>query len=114
MAGPLPSIHMANTLSPPVFLSYYLLKLIFHLGCPKPRPPVLLGHDCQFLYDGYVLSFANLSPGILLPPQHGSYLLLPPLVPCWGILKVLPLFPCWQLYLPIETNWGQGPSAFYE
>jgi hypothetical protein len=28
MAGPLPSIHMANTLSPPVFLSYYLLKLI--------------------------------------------------------------------------------------
>jgi hypothetical protein len=47
--------------------------------------------------------------------QHGGS---PPLVPCPGILKVLPLSTLlshWLLaiYLPIRTNWGQGPSVSY-
>jgi hypothetical protein len=36
MAGLLPNLHEANTLSPPGILSYYyLLRPIFHLCCPR-------------------------------------------------------------------------------
>jgi hypothetical protein len=34
-----PNIHMSNT-SPPIFLSYYLLKFIFHSCCPRPSVEV--------------------------------------------------------------------------
>ena len=36
MTGPLPNFHVANA-SPPIFLSYYLLKSIFHLCYPRPN-----------------------------------------------------------------------------
>jgi len=36
MVGLHPSFHMANT-SPPILLSYYLLKSIFHLCYPRPN-----------------------------------------------------------------------------
>jgi hypothetical protein len=59
-------LHLAGTLSPPIFLNYYLLKPIFHPGHPGPRPAALLGHDPQLLHVGClsVLHFSGLD---LLP-----------------------------------------------
>jgi hypothetical protein len=57
------------------------------------------------------LSSTSQAWSLLLSWHRGSIsLLLNP--------KVLPLSPCpaighWQLYLPIKTNWGQGPSMSY-
>ena len=46
------NLPLASTLSPPIFLNYYLLKPIFHPGHPGPRPAALLGHDPQLLHVG--------------------------------------------------------------
>ena len=79
MVGLLHNLQVANTLSTPIFLNFYLLKLIFHLGCPGPRPAAPLQQDPQLLHVGSlsVLHFSGLA---FLISQHGrksSFLSVP-------------------------------------
>jgi hypothetical protein len=78
---------------PHIFPSHYLLKSIFHLGCPGPSQAAFLGPLFPSSY--MVAMFCVLHPlkcsicPFLLP---GTVKLLPPLsVPNPGILKVLSL-----------------------
>lgn len=64
---------MANT-PPLIFLSYYLLKPIFHLGCPRPRPAAFSGCvlclACFSLRRGGFYSFPGMAAlSFLLLPQ---------------------------------------------
>lgn len=119
MAGPLPNFHVAN-LSPLIFLSNYLLKSIFYPCCPRPSVWGwgCWGHLPWHLHDWYVLSSAPLRPGpYSFPGMAVLYFPAPSSVPCLGILTsascLCPATGRWQFYLPIKTNWEQGPSAFY-
>ena len=100
MDGSLPKLHMAK-LHPPIFPSYYILKPIFHLGCPRPRCAVLLGHDPQVLHDSYALCLLHLSGMVGLSPSSS--------VPCPRILKVLPLSLCPATFF---TNQNQLEARF--
>ena len=63
MAGPLPNLHEASTLSPLIFLNYYLLKPVFHPDRPSLQPSWAMVGSLS------VLHFAGL---IFLLPHHGS------------------------------------------
>jgi hypothetical protein len=70
----------------------------------------------QLLYVGClsILYFSAMAATSFLAKQLTPFLSFL----CLGLLKVLPLSLCpaighWQLYLPIKTNWGQGPSVSY-
>jgi len=69
MAGPPPNLHVANT-SSPKFLSYYLLKSIFHHCCPRPSGG--WGGLGQLFSDSYM--FAVFCPAFSTPhsPPLGS------------------------------------------
>ena len=97
-----------------------LLKRIFHLGCPGPRPSTLSGwipkhlHRLCLLWSMYDVS----QTWSLLLSQHGGSPSCSFLSPLPRNPKILSLSPCpvnghRQLYLPIKTNWGQGPSVSY-
>lgn len=109
---------MRLTHSPLTFLSYYLLKPIFHLGCPRPRSAALSGWIFWHLRDGYVICPASLRLGLYsFPSMVALFLPDPSAVPCPEILKSClshcPAIGCGQLYLPIKSNWRQGASASY-
>lgn len=83
MVGLLHNLQVANTLSTPIFLNFYLLKLIFHLGCPGPRPAAPLQQDPQLLHVG---SLSVLKPDPSASPAwwyHYSFYCLGSLV--WRI-----------------------------
>ena len=61
MAGQL----MANTLTPPIFLNYYLLKLTFHFGHSGLQPPWVV------ILNSY-LSVLHFSGLIFLLRWHGG------------------------------------------
>ena len=113
MFGPFPNFYFANT-SPPRLLNYYSQKSIHHICYPRLDQRGSLG--LFFLGSYMIVSFflLQLSSLILLLCQHGStapFLVSLPVNP-----KILPLYP-WstichqQLYLPIRTSLGQGPSV---
>jgi len=119
MVGPLPNFHVANA-SPPVLLSYYLLKFIFHVCYPRPSGGCW-GKLGPLFPGSSMISMRSLSSAALKP---GSYSFLAwrisflPLVPLTTNPKVPPLsscpaIGCWQLYVPTRTNRGQEPSASY-
>ena len=75
MARSLLNLHTDNTFSPLIFLSYYLLKPVFHIGYPGPRPlglssPTPMSGLCSLssmsglasTFLAWWLSFPSLSP----------------------------------------------------
>lgn len=104
---------MQLTNSPLVFLSYYLRKSIFHLCClGQPFWAMILNS-----YMIALLSLLHLSGLVVTPlPVCWLYLLLPPLIPCPGILKswfclpVQPLANSYFLYISKQTE-GRDLSA---
>ena len=91
MAGPLPNFHVANT-SPPILLSYYLLKSIFHLCYSRPNEGA--GAAPRLLHSWY--SIFHISQACILflpwngksPPSSVSLPTnpkVPPLTPCPAI-----------------------------
>lgn len=84
-AGPLPNFLVANTLFPPIFLNYYILKSVFHLCCLRPHQRSgPWGCSSPFL-DGCMLSLLQLSDLIFLLPCHGDSFFSLSYVPCPGI-----------------------------
>lgn len=87
MVGPLPNLLVANT-SPPILLSYDLLKSILHLRCPRPN-----GEGA-----GWGCSSLALNSVALLPTPYSfpSMAILNPFlsVPLPMDPKALPLSPC--------------------
>lgn len=115
MAGLLPNLHMVSTLSPPVFLNYYLLESIFHLGCPWPRPVALLGHDPWLLHIG-CLSLLHFS-GLIFLLSPAWWFSSFPQSPFLQTLNPSVSLPSHWLpatfFLLIKANWGDRPSASY-
>ena len=95
MAGPLPNFHIANA-SPPILLSYYLLKSIIHLCYPRYNVCVWGGGGTlpQLIRDWCALSSAALKPGSYSFPGMAILLSSSSLGPLPENPKVLPLFPC--------------------
>lgn len=110
MAEPLPNIHMVNA-SPPVFLSYYLLKSIYYLcALDLAGQPSWAAFPLHLHVGGLSLLYLS---GVVLCPSCGKIFSSYSLCLFPGILKVPPLSPspaigCWQLYFPIRANWGAG------
>lgn len=116
MVGLLSNFYAANTLSPLIFLIYYLLTPIFHPCCPSLQPSWAMIH-AQLSGAGClsVLSFSGLS---LLLSWHGCSVFFLPSIPLPRKSKIQPLAHflaighC-QLYLPIRTKLGPGPTVSY-
>ena len=89
MAGPLQDLHVANT-SPLIFLSYYLLKSIFHFCCPRSNGDggAPWGRSSPDSYMWAMFSLLHLS-GLVFTPFLAWWLCLFFLLwyPCPGILK---------------------------
>ena len=75
MTGPLSKLHITNS-TPPILLSYYLLKSVFHLCCPRPNgggrklgPLFPLFRDCYALFSAALrpAPYSFLSTEILNP-----------------------------------------------
>ena len=89
MVGPLSNLHVANA-SPPRLLSYYLLKSIFCLCCPRrgwgnwgpPGATLFL-----LLLVGYLSDLYFSGPVFLLSGHGGSISFFFPHFPCLQILK---------------------------
>ena len=118
MARPFLNLHMANL--PPSdipdleFTKFYILSLL-----PWTQLGSLLGVSIpRLLHCGWLCPFSGTaSPHI---PRHAgspSSSLLPQFLARESSKSRLclpcPAIGCQQLYLPIKTNWGQGPSEFY-
>ena len=84
MVGPLPNFHAASTLSPPIFLNYYLLKPKFHPGCPS------LQSSWAMIHESYVLAVSSLCTSQACSfcfPRMGLLPLFFPQLPYPGNLK---------------------------
>lgn len=108
MVGPLLNVHVANG-SSLILLSYYSLDPVGEGGS--------WGALSQLLHDWCALFSAAQSLGLI--PFLAWCLSLLPLTPLSPNPKVPPLSHCpaiglQQLYLPVRTNWGRGPSASYK
>ena len=107
---------------PLIFPSYYLLKSIFHLCCPRPSPEALFRPifpcSCMvamplLLHGGALHGGYSLCPQfsqawfLFSPPSPGTSFPLP-----WSLVQEsCPAIVCLHLYLPVRTNCGQ---AFWE
>jgi hypothetical protein len=108
----LPDLPAANPLTPLIFLNYYFLKPVSHLGLPRCRPIAHLGFDPRLSHAG-CLSVLFLTPDPSASPAWGSAFFSLSCASWPGILKSCFCLTAQPLYQskPTGTRDPQHPTC---